>query len=1029
MWMGARYMAKTIIFYDYDFPIDGNRPNRSILEDLNGTIVTANSLEEALDDDKVTCFINLHGSFFPKNAWKAIYSYLTTGKGMVHFGGIPFRVPCFQEDGKWKKEREQTAYHQQLNIHEALPVKTKQVTQLQFNYDIPIFKGKEKLFAIQDTYNFILHVTKSSSLKGEMGAAGPMDARIFPLLQGLTDSGRKVAAPSVLIENRNGAFTGGRWIFINQRMDKRFWSKLGIEFLGELALFTSHGVTEISLQVNYATYEKGEQPMASLQMESFTDVPVQWEVRLTVSSNSEPLYTETVSIKASKQRYNHSFIIPITIEPGLYHVSCYIESENGEVRSLHQGFWGMDKQLLARGEPLCCDRDYFHKNGQPMPIVGMTYMTSDVARYFLFLPNAHLWDNDMAQMKRAGINYIRTGIWTGWRNMMFIDGYMDEAVLRAIDAFILCAKKHDIEVTFTFFSFTPEAWDGENPYLDSRSLKAQTRFITSIVSRHVETTNINWDLINEPSVFDPNRPFAGPKTSHDSYDRRNYQKWLKARHGTVRELRERWNVTEEELPSFAAVEPPEASEINFGIRDMMSGKKGLCWLDYTLYTMDMHNKWVKELASSIKNLAGDQLVTVGQDEALGGLRPSPLFYSEAVDYTSNHTWWFLDDLIWDGIFTKTPAKPNLIQETGIMYVENANNHAKRSEEELRNILERKYAYAFSTGGAGAVQWLWNTNYFMNNINESNIGAIRADGTEKPEANVSYDYGEFMYKIKDLFRGRKLEDIAVVYPFSNDFSNRRYSIRATTKLTRVLAYEMNMPFRAVSEYHVEEILSDLPKLLIIPSPHNFSSSTFDTILTMVKDKGVNLLFTGAISIDAYWGHTSRTESILGKTKTQNLVREEILEMNGQDYFVSFGNEKIGELLKEVDVGGKTMKEVPYGKGMIYWCGLPVELNERNEPIIALYSYVMRRSGIPEEFQWNKGNLPGMYGRKLTFKHGCLYIFVSECSKDIEIKITDQKTNTSYLFLLESERTVMYATDMKGTITAVYRPEEVEIITKN
>src|SRR5699024_4148976 len=145
------------------------------------------------------------------------------------------------------------------------------------------------------------------------------------------------------------------------------------------------------------------------------------------------------------------------------------------------------------------------------------------------------------------------------------------------------------------------------------------------------------------------------------------------------------------------------------------------------------------------------------------------------------------DLVWDGIFTITPSKPNLIQETGNMYVEKPNGQARRSEEELRNILERKYAYAFSTGGAGAVRWLWNTNFYMNHINESNIGAIRADGTEKPETNVSYDFGAFMHEIRDLFQGRKLEEMGIIFPYSNDFSNRQLAYAATTKLTRVLAY--------------------------------------------------------------------------------------------------------------------------------------------------------------------------------------------------------------------------------------------------
>ena len=157
-------------------------------------------------------------------------------------------------------------------------------------------------------------------------------------------------------------------------------------------------------------------------------------------------------------------------------------------------------------------------------------------------------------------------------------------------------------------------------------------------------------------------------------------------------------------------------------------------------------------------------MTVGQDEALGAQRPSPFFYGEAVDYTTVHSWWLNDHLLWDGIFAKTADKPNVVQETGIMYVETPDGFAKRSEEEFRAMLERKYAYAFAAGGAGAVQWIWNTNFYMDNANESHIGALRADGTEKPEADVSYRFGSFMEGIRDLFRERELEDVAVVFPY-------------------------------------------------------------------------------------------------------------------------------------------------------------------------------------------------------------------------------------------------------------------------
>src|SRR5699024_2123387 len=398
---------------------------------------------------------------------------------------------------------------------------------------------------------------------------------------------------------------------------------------------------------------------------------------------------------------------------------------------------------------------------------------------------------------------------------------------------------------------------------------------------------------NEPSLFDPDRIFEGPMSLHDKFERNSYQSWLQKRHKSIRSLQERWNMAPNEVSNFAAIEPPEYKDINFGIRDMIEGKKGLKWIDYVLFTMDMHNQWASELSQTIKKIAPEHLVTVGQDEALSDQRPTPFFYEEAVDYTTNHTWWLLDDLVWDGIFTKTFNKPNLIQETGIMYVENPDNTAKRSEFELRNILERKYAYSFSTGGAGAVQWLWNTNYYMNNINESNIGAIRADGTEKPETDVSYNFGSFIADTKDIFQNRQLEEVAVVFPYSNDFSNRKLAYDGTTKLTRTIIYEMIVPFRGLSEYHIYDLTNEVPKLVIIPSPHNFDTTAFETILEVVEKQGCTALFTGPVHLDEYWHETNRANKLFGSLTLSNVKRESILEIENKTLPVSFGGEKIAD----------------------------------------------------------------------------------------------------------------------------------------
>lgn len=537
-------------------------------------------------------------------------------------------------------------------------------------------------------------------------------------------------------------------------------------------------------------------------------------------------------------------------------------------------------------------------------------------------------------------------------------------------------------------------------------------------------------------MFDPPQIFSdGPRSAKDPFERQAYVDWLKKRHGSIERLQERWNMTADQLPGFDSVVPPEPQAINFDVQDMHQGKKGGQWLDYVLFSMDMHNRWAKELYEDIKAVCPDHMVTVGQDEALGAQRPSPFFYAEAVDYTTVHSWWFNDYLIWDGIFAKTPDKPNLIQETGIMYVETPDGRAKRSEAELRNLLERKYAYAFSTGGAGAIHWIWNTNFYMDNANESHIGAVRADGTEKPEADVSYDFGSFMEGIRDLFAGRKLEETAVIFPYSNDFSNRKLAFEATTKATRALAYELNVPFRAVGEYDLSSLRSNPAKFIILPSAHNVDDQAFAELITIVEETGATLLLTGPIGLDAYWHPVDRMAAELGERKLANVRREESLRLGDRAWPVSYGHRKIAELSKEIpagsgakpaDAAGDSLVDVKLGEGRLLWSPLPVELNDRIDAISALYRHALELSAADTGLIWNQGGEhSGVYGRKVTFEEGALFVFGSEQSWDANVEVKDPSTGLIYSFVLEADRSILFAVDASGDLLSVYRPDEVEI----
>ncbi|MNI59950.1 hypothetical protein D3C73_1151360 [compost metagenome] len=148
----------------------------------------------------------------------------------------------------------------------------------------------------------------------------------------------------------------------------------------------------------------------------------------------------------------------------------------------------------------------------------------------------------------------------------------------------------------------------------------------------------------------------------------------------------------------------------------------------------------------------------------------------------------------------------------------------------------------------------------------------------------------------------------------------------------------------------------------------------------------------------------------------------------EYPTAFGQKKIGALAIDRLPGSKVQKPVvvQVGAGQFIYSPLPVELNERWEPIQALYTLALELSGTSGELEWLRGGeLPGVYGRKLSFAAGSLYLFVSEFGSDAGLAVRDPESGAQYEFRLEQERTVMFAADRSGRLLAVYRPEEVKI----
>ncbi|HET7619048.1 MAG TPA: hypothetical protein VFK20_11105, partial [Vicinamibacterales bacterium] len=540
-----------------------------------------------------------------------------------------------------------------------------------------------------------------------------------------------------------------------------------------------------------------------------------------------------------------------TLAPGFYRVEVTIDRVSWHPHATTTGFWVRDEQLLARGSRLTVSRDWIRQDGRVMPVVGTTYMAADVDRKFLFEPNPDAWDRDFAEMQRLGINFVRTGLWTAWSRAMLNTGAIDEGVVSALDAYVQTAASHGIHVCFTFFAFQPPAFGGTNPFLDPRALDGQRALLTLLASRFHDVPWVHWDLINEPSYAPADKLWTNQPVG-DANEARAWATWLRARHGDDEgALRVLWQVPGDDVRAI-----PELRDLSWAmIREGRVPRKAY---DFSLFSQDVVARWAGTLRDVLKAAGGDQLVTLGQDEGGTDVRPAQQLHADSVDYTAVHTWWNNDDLLWDGVMTKVPEKPNLHQETGMMRLEDTDGRPWRTPEEAARLLERKLAYAFAARGAGVVQWAWNINPYQPIDNESVIGLFRPDGTAKPELRALRELAAFFAKASPSLEDFEPDPVVLVIPHARLFSGRPGGVDATKRVIHLLAERFGIVPTALSDQRLTAARLAHARLVIVPDPEVLD----EPAATALRDAANHalVLVTGNVEEDPYGRMSDALEAL-------------------------------------------------------------------------------------------------------------------------------------------------------------------------
>ena len=981
------------VFWEAGFPAVDIAPiEKGAFEGLDASFVGEADLPEL---DRERLLITPYGCAFPKAGWKHVLEHLRRGGNWLNLGGVPLTVPVVREAGGWRQEVRQTAYHKALSITQSFAVPASRIAS---------YKGLGGFHA-EEVHELYLRLTSTRDNPTEIGTAGMRDATIEALAQGFDAAGWPVAAPFVQIDRLEGPFAGGRWVLAN------FKGSVSPETIRALAAIASEGASEFEVRPSFACYYGEERPSFTVRLKRPRGDAQRWAAKrcdLEVRDETGKVATTLqATLGASGVLAMGSTEAMPALAPGLYRV----EASLGALRC-QSGFQVAHARGAEGGKPFTANRDYLLRDGRPYVISGTTYMAADAQRKFLLEPNAALWDRDFAEMKRAGVNVVRTGIWTGWRQIMPEVGRVDEGCLRAFDAFLQAARRHEIAVIFNLFAFFPEMWGGENPYLDPRALAAQKEFVFQFATRACGADDLTWDLINEPSFCSPAHPFSC-RPNYDQHERRAWRDWLTARYPHETKLQEIWGLT-----SLEAIDLPALADFtDTDIFDRTT--RPLAVLEYRLFAQEMFNRWVTEISAAIRaNGNRHQLITVGQDE--GGLapQPSPLFHDAVVDFTCVHNWWLNDDLLWDSVLTKSPSKPNLVEESGIMFYETMRRTPGRTEEEARNLLERKIAFAMGADGAGFVQWLWTTNSYIANDNEASIGFFRADGTAKPELEPFRAMAAFWRQNGDLLVGKQLEDVVLVVPQSHLFSVRDFATAATRRAVRVMGYECLTAMRAAGEYALDREFTP-GRLIVLPCAQVLTQAAWK-VLTEAVRKGATLLISGVIDRDEHWIQVER----LGlRAAIAPVAEEETLRIDGADVRVAFHGESFQHVEKAV-VGGEERAEVrtiPMGAGKVIWCPLPLEVGSESAPVAALYRHALKQAGVAPVFSVEAADTSVLI-RPSVFEQCVLYTLISEAGEHKRIALTHLENGARITVTLPPQRAAQVLVDRKsGRIVGQLLPE--------
>ena len=1000
--------AKVVVFWQAGFPTVASQPiDRAnlgkALEGLEPVFADEASLS-ALDTlSSADLLVLPYGSAVPVEVWKSIERYLDGGGNLLVIGGQPLRVPVRLVNGQYVACSPQDTYSRALGFRHT--------------YEVPV--AHDAAFHWKPGYSWLpsieIRAQRFFAVEGRLDGLGYM----------ADSTGQLIAAPVIVADHAGGGpdnrMLGSRIVALDFDPEPGYWQSAdGIALIQQAAEYSRQGATEFTIEALFSAIRPGEPPVITVHLRASRQQKLasatSGEIQLRLLSEKQIIATATIPVTGNGiADLDAPFHQPLPA--GFYKVSA-VYSEGGHAREFYQnGFLVTDRGALATGPVFGVHGDFLTLDSKPFFPVGTNYFTTEENGWDFSGPrNAWIWDKDFAEMAAHGVSFVRTGVWMP--NGKFIEGNTggaNERFLRNLEAFLDCAHRHNIAINFTFFAFSPHSGSlprnqdaaaaPPNPYTDPVSVDAEQAYVRSVVERFKDVPWLSWDLINEPSFSNPRQVFHGNYPNGDPTEIAAWHKWLSQKYGNLSALGDAWRVPAPELASFDAIPLPLIGNLRY---ERYRDPNQVRALDYNLFAQDMFSAWVKSMVSLIRSSGSNQLIDVGQDE--GGVTDRVLnqFYGGAgVSFTTDHTYWQDDALLWDSVVAKRLGVPNITGETGYQPVWAPDGSWRYDEFTGLGLTERKWALGFAGGASGAMQWDW--------AREVDFGMQRSDGSAKVWENMMRDLGQFARQAAPFAESLIEPEVAIVLPESYQLSvSNALGVEAQQTTVRALYNYAHSRAYAVGEYEPELLGS--PKLILLPSPFGLTDAVWQAIEQRVRD-GAVLLVTGPFGDDAHFHATGRQDSIgLPYLDGPLTVRENHFHFPGGEETLEYADMKTTVLSRANLPNGEDWVEKPVGKGRILFSALPLELNGNLEAVADVYRYALKVANIAPVYSTALTD-PGILICPTLFPKATLYVLTSESNRS-QVSFEDLRSGRNFSGTLPSGRAALLLVGTDGKLLATY-----------